>query len=141
MAANGERATFIGKAPASTRTVVLGARQSADQVEAWVRQSGVPGGIVVVMQLQRKIREYFLDEIAGLDLEKQRLRLTRHGRFNLAGRSIDAPRNVLSLCVPTVDLLDAAASGRTWLDAKLVFRRVLSLQEKHLVGLVSRVAP
>jgi len=61
-------------------------RQQAGQIDAWIRRHATPGGIVVVMQSQRNLREYFLDEIVSLDLDKCRLMLLRHGRFDLAGR-------------------------------------------------------
>jgi hypothetical protein len=88
------------------------------------------------MQLQRLVREYFLDQIASLNLDRCRLRLSRHGRFDLTGRSVDSPGKALSLCVPTVDLLEAATSGRTWLGTRVIFRRPLSPQERHLAELV-----
>jgi hypothetical protein len=113
-----------------------GRGQTSEQIEAWVRQSAAPGTIVVVMQWQRMVREYFLDQVASLNLDRRRVTLLRHGRFNLEGRGMDAPRNALTLCVPTADLLDAAATGRTWLDGKLAFARQLSLPERHLAGLI-----
>ena len=106
-----------------------------EQVETWVRQNAAPGGIVVVMQAQRQVREYFLDEIESLNLDKRRLTLTRYGRFSLAGRSLDVPKNALMLCVPTADMIAAATTGRTWLNGRLAYRRLLSLQEKRLAGL------
>lgn len=93
------------------------------------------------MQSQRNLREYFLDEIVSLNLDKRRLVLMRYGRFDLAGRGIDAPRHVLTLYVPTADLLDAAASGQTWFDGRPVFKRQLSHQENRLAGLVLRPNP
>jgi hypothetical protein len=88
------------------------------------------------MQLQRLVREYFLDRIDSLNLDRHRLTLHRHGRFDLSGRSIAG--NALALCIPTVDLLEAATSGRTWLGTRLIFRRPLSPQERHLADLVLR---
>jgi hypothetical protein len=111
-------------------------RQPAGQIDAWIRDHAAPGGVVVVMQSQRNLREYFLDEIVSLNLGKRRLVLMRYGRFDLAGRGIDAPRHALTLYVPTADLLDAAASGQTWFDGRPVFKRQLSLQENRLAGLV-----
>jgi hypothetical protein len=111
-------------------------RQAADQIGAWIREYAAPGGVVVVMQSQRNLREYFLDEIVSLNLGRRRLVLTRHGRFDLAGRGIDAPRHVLTLYVPTADLLHAAVSGQTWFDGRPVFKRQLSLQENRLADLV-----
>lgn len=111
-------------------------RQQAGQVDAWIQRDAAPGGIVVVMQSQRNLREYFLDEIVSLDLGRRRLVLVRYGRFDLAGRGIDAPRHALTLCAPTADLLAAAASGQTWLRGRPVFKRQLSLQENRLAGLV-----
>lgn len=111
-------------------------RQQAGQVDAWIQRDAAPGGIVVVMQSQRNLREYFLDEIVSLDLARRRLVLVRYGRFDLAGRGIDAPRHALTLHVPTADLLAAAASGQTWLRGRPVFKRQLSLQENRLAGLV-----
>ncbi len=92
------------------------------------------------MQSQRNLREYFLDEIVSLNLGKHRLILMHHGRFDLAGRGIDAPRRALTLYMPTADLL-AAASGQTWFDGPQVFKRQLSLQENRLAGLVLRPKP
>jgi hypothetical protein len=111
-------------------------RQPLGQIDAWIRQHAAPGGIVVVMQSQRKLQEYFLDEIVSLNLGKRRLVLMRCGRFDLAGRGIDAPRHALTLYAPTADLLGAAASGQTWFDGRLVFKRQLSLQESRLARLV-----
>jgi hypothetical protein len=108
---------------------------STEQVEAWVRREAAPGQIVV-MQWQRKVREFFLDEIANLNFHKRRLTLTRHGRFDLEGRSMDVPKNALMLCVPTADVLDAAATGRTWLDGRFMYKRQLSPQERRLAGLI-----
>ena len=112
------------------------ARQHADQVDAWIRRYAAPGGVVVVMQSQRNLREYFLDEIVSLNLGRRRLVLKQHGRFDLAGRGMDAPRHALTLYVPTSDLLAAAASGQTWFGGRPVFKRQLSLQENRLAGLV-----
>lgn len=111
-------------------------RQPADQIEAWIRQYAASGGVVVVMQSQRNLREYFLDEIVSVNLGKRRLALMRCGRFDLAGRGIDAPRHALTLYMPTADLLAAAASGQTWFDGRPVFKRLLSLQENRLANLV-----
>jgi hypothetical protein len=116
-------------------------RQPADQIDAWIRQYAAPGGVVVVMQSHRNLREYFLDEIVSLNLDKRRLVLMRYGRFDLQGIGIDAPRHVLTLYVPTADLLDAAASGQTWFDGRPVFKRQLSHQENRLAGLVLRPNP
>ncbi len=110
--------------------------QHAGQVDAWIRQHAAPGDVVVVMQSQRNLREYFLDEIVSLNLGRRRLVLMRHGRFDLAGRGMDAPRHALTLYMPTADLLGAAASGQTWFGGRQVFKRQLSLQENRLAGLV-----
>lgn len=91
---------------------------------------------MVVRQSQRNVREYFLDEIASLNLGRRRLMLMRYGRFDLAGRGMDAPRHALTLYEPTAVLLAAAASGQTWLNGRPVFKRQLSLQENRLAGLV-----
>jgi len=112
------------------------ARQHAGQLDAWIRRHAVAGGIVVVMQSQRDLREYFLDEIVSLNLGRRRLLLSRHGRFDLAGRGMDAPRHALTLHMPTADLLSAAASGQTWFGGRPVFKRQLSPQENRLAGLV-----
>jgi hypothetical protein len=109
--------------------------QHARQVDAWIRQHAAPGDVVVVMQSQRNLREYFLDEIVSLNLGRRRLVLMRHGRFDLAGRGMDAPRHA-TLYMPTADLLGAAASGQTWFGDRQVFKRQLSLQENRLAGLV-----
>lgn len=93
------------------------------------------------MQLQRLAREYFLDQIDSLNLDRRSLTLSRHGRFDLSGRSVGLAGNALILCVPTFDLLEAAASGRTWLGTKVIFRRPLSPQERHLADLVLRPQP
>lgn len=122
--------TTDGSYPASC------ARQPADQIDAWIREHAAPGGVVVVMQSQRNLREYFLDEIVSLNPGRRRLVLMRHGRFDLAGRGIDAPRHALTLHVPTPGLLDAAASGQTWFNGRPVFKRQLSLQENRLADLV-----
>jgi len=113
-------------------------RQLAGQIDAWIRQYAAPGGIVVVMQSQQNLREYFLDEIVSLNLDKRRLVLMRCGRFDLAGRGIDAPRHTLTLHMPTADMLDAAASGQTWFGSRPVFKRPLSREENRLAGLVVR---
>lgn len=113
-------------------------RQPVGQIEAWIRQYAAPGGIVVVMQSQQNLREYFLDEIVSLDLDKRRLVLIRCGRFDLAGRGIDAPRHALTLHMPTADMLGAAASGQTWFGDRPVFNRQLSIEENRLAGLVLR---
>src|SRR6185312_12338094 len=84
----------------------------------------------------RDLREYFLDEIVSLNLGRRRLLLSRHGRFDLAGRGMDAPRHALTLHMPTADLLSAAASGQTWFGGRPVFKRQLSPQENRLAGLV-----
>jgi hypothetical protein len=110
--------------------------QHAGQVDAWIRQHAAPGDVVVVMQSQRNLREYFLDEIVNLNLGRRRLVLMRHGRFDLAGRGMDAPRHALTLYMPMADLLGAAASGQTWFGGRQVFKRQLSLQENRLAGLV-----
>jgi hypothetical protein len=110
--------------------------QHAGQIDAWILQHAAPGGIVVVRQSQRNVREYFLDEIASLNLGRRRLMLMRYGRFDLAGRGMDAPRHVLTLYMPTAALLAAAASGQTWLNGRPVFKRQLSFQENRLAGLV-----
>jgi hypothetical protein len=111
-------------------------RRHAGQIDAWILQHAAPGAVVVVMQLQRKLREYFLDEIVSLNLGRRRLVLMRHGRFDLAGRGIDAPRHALTLHMPTADLLSAAASGQTWFGGRPVFKRQLSPQENRLAGIV-----
>jgi hypothetical protein len=116
-------------------------RQQAGQIDAWILQHAAPGGIVVVMQSQRNLREYFLDEIVSLNLGRRRLMLMRHGRFDLAGRGMDAPRHALTLHMPTADLLGAAASGQTWFGGRPVFKRQLSLQENRLAGLVLSPKP
>jgi hypothetical protein len=113
-------------------------RQPGGQLDAWIRQYAAPGGIVVVMQSQQNLREYFLDEIVSLNLDKRRLVLMRCGRFDLAGRGIDAPRHALTLHMPTADMLGAAASGQTWFDGRPVFKRQLSIEENRLAGLVLR---
>jgi hypothetical protein len=110
--------------------------QHAGQVDGWIRQHAAPGDVVVVMQSQRNLREYFLDEIVSLNLGRRRLLLMRHGRFDLAGRGMDAPRHALTLHVPTAVLLAAAASGQTWFGGRQVFKRQLSLQENRLAGLI-----
>jgi hypothetical protein len=114
----------------------LWASQHAGQIDAWIRRHAVAGGIVVVMQVQRKLREYFLDDIVSLNLGRRRLLLSRHGRFDFAGRGMDAPRHVLTLHMPTADLLIAAASGQTWFGGRPVFKRQLSPQENRLAGLL-----
>jgi hypothetical protein len=111
-------------------------RQPFGQIDGWIRQHAAPGIVVVVMQSQRNLREYFLDEIVSLNLGSRRLVLMQYGRFDFAGRGIDAPRHALTLYVPTGDLLDAAASGQTWFGGRPVFKRQLSLQENRLAGLV-----
>lgn len=116
-------------------------RQPASQISAWIRQYAAPGSIVVVKQAQRNLREYFLDEIVKLNLPRGRLVLMRHGRFDLTGRGVDAPRHVLTLRIPTADSLRAAASGQTWSGGRLVFTRELSFQETRLAGLVLRQDP
>ncbi|HZF32979.1 MAG TPA: hypothetical protein VE914_04195 [Candidatus Angelobacter sp.] len=116
-------------------------RQQAGQIDAWILDHAAPGGIVVVMQSQRSLREYFLDEIVSLNLGRCRLVLSRHGRFDLAGRGMDAPRHALTLHMPTADLLAAAASGQTWFGGRPVFKRQLTLQETHLAGLVAGAKP
>jgi len=130
--------TGIAMRPASgtTQPVPEPGLSSAEQVEVWVRREAAAGQIVVVMQWQRKVREFFLDEIANLNFHTRRLTLTRYGRFDLEGRSMDVPRNALMLCVPTADVLDAAATGRTWLDGRFMYRRELSPQERRLAGLI-----
>jgi hypothetical protein len=110
-------------------------RQHAGQIDAWIRRHAAPSVVVVVMQSQRNLREYFLDEIVSLDLGKHRLVLMQHGRFDLAGRGIDGPRHALTLYMPTPDLLAAAASGQTWLDGRPVFKGQLSLRENRLAAL------
>jgi hypothetical protein len=110
--------------------------QHTGEIDAWIRQHAAPGGVVVVMQSQRNLREYFLDEIVSLNLVKRRLMLMRHGRFDLAGRGMDAPRHALTLYMPTSVLLGAAVSGQTWFGGRPVFKRQLSQQENRLAGLV-----
>ena len=116
-------------------------RPLAGQIDAWILEHAAPGGIVVVMQSQRSLREYFLDEIVSLNLARRRLVLSRHGRFDLAGRGMDAPRHALTLHMPTADLLAAAASGQTWFGGRPVFKRQLTLRETYLAGRVGGAKP
>jgi hypothetical protein len=123
------RADIAGLQPAQNGTArgkPPGTNQSVDGKRTWYLQHARPGLIVVVLNRQRGVSEYCLDEIVRVHPRGHRLHLRQNGIFSPCGRPGDTRCMSLSLLIPTMEVLQCAINGVAWLNDRPAYRRELS---------------
>lgn len=142
-----DRSELAGKSLHATRGAAIAsepslADQTPERIENWILDNGIIGQIAVVLLSHRRLNEYRIDEVMGRGRRSGSVRLVQHGAFDRLGRGSGVPRGtLLRLLIPTPELLQAAMSGRAWLNGSPAFARPLSEFERRLADRVKQIAP
>ncbi len=120
--------------PTSSGTDLPGAEQTAESIGSWLERHARKGAIVAVRHARWQLYEYHLDQIVKLNPRSRRVQLAQHGTFDLTGQAGSGPKGYLTLMIPTADVVEAAAEGRTWQHGRPAFRRPLTAHERALVA-------